>query len=386
MTHNIVKFTNKNLNVLPQRLREAREALEMTMIELANRIGITRQAISLYEAGARTPEPHIMTEIVRELKQPISFFITDRPNSFGIRDTIYFRSFKSKTKKQNKHCEIYANWFSEIAYYVTKFVNTPTVNLPEISPPISGRYSFEEIESAAIECRKLWGLNMGPINNLVNLLECNGITVTRLNSNTETIDAFSFWQGTQPFIFLKSSKNSSCRSRFDAAHELGHLILHRGISELDLEKDLKHIEKEADKFASAFLLPFTTYPLEVFSVRLPAFIELKKRWKVSIAAQITRCLKLGIITEDQALSLRKQLSTNKWRKIEPLDKEIPFEQPQLIEGSFKLLLENHIKDKYSILSDLNLSNEIMEQFTNIEFNTVDSSESTAQINVNIYSM
>ncbi|MBK8210507.1 MAG: ImmA/IrrE family metallo-endopeptidase [Rhodospirillales bacterium] len=63
----------------------------------------------------------------------------------------------------------------------------------------------------------------------------------------DTVSAFSFWEGGHPFIFLGADKQSAARSRFDAAHELGHLILHRGVAEEDLEADLNRFEREAHR-------------------------------------------------------------------------------------------------------------------------------------------
>ncbi len=40
------------------------------------------------------------------------------------------------------------------------------------------------------------------------------------------IDAFSVWYDAKPYIFLSSDKGSNVRTRFDMAHELGHLIMH----------------------------------------------------------------------------------------------------------------------------------------------------------------
>jgi Zn-dependent peptidase ImmA (M78 family) len=176
----------------------------------------------------------------------------------------------------------------------------------------------------------------------------------------DTVDAFSFWEGARAFIFLGADRGSACRSRFDAAHELGHLVLHRGIDEEELEADLKQIEREADRFASAFVLPSTTYPLEIFSTRLSAFKELKRRWKVSIAAQIYRCSDLMLLSEEQVLNLRKQLSANRWRKTEPLDDEILLEQSRVLEKSLELVLGHTDQRPEDILLALRLSRETVE--------------------------
>lgn len=331
------------------------------MTDLGEKIGVSRQAVSLYEDGQRTPAPDILVRIVQELGQPISYFTTERPVAFGLRGPTFFRAFKSKTKRTNTRCEILSDWFSQTASYFSGFVNFPAINLPEIPGPKRGTsYSESEIEDAATACRRHWGLGDGPIANVVSLFESKGIIVARTEFGDESVDAFSFWEGPRPFIFLGADRESACRSRYDACHELGHLVLHRGIDSSDLEADLDRFESEANRFAGAFLLPERTYPLEVFSSRLAAFIHLKRRWKVSAAAQIYRCADLEILNEQQVLSLRKQLSAHRWRKREPLDDTIVPEVPTIMEKSVSLLLENRRKTTAEILSGIRLAQPTVE--------------------------
>jgi Zn-dependent peptidase ImmA (M78 family) len=182
----------------------------------------------------------------------------------------------------------------------------------------------------------------------------------------ESVEAFSFWNGPRPFIFLASEKEAGVRRRYDLSHELGHLVLHRWIeqSELEHRPTLKAVEGEADRFAGAFLLPSTSFPNEIYTTRLDAFIPLKERWKVSIQAMIYRCRDLDLIDSDQALNLYKQISFRKWRKKEPLDdpRIIPVEQPRLLKRAVELVLESGRKHPDDILNDLRLSEEWIEAF------------------------
>lgn len=361
--------------LLPDRLKEAREAIELTMEELGCRVGITRQAVSLYEAGERIPEPPIMMRLIQELNQPISFFTSERPITFGKRSTIFFRSYEPKIKRTNKKLEILSSWFVQIAAYFNNFINLPTVNLPEVQPPQHGsRYTFCEIERIATECRRFWGLGDGPISDLVTLCENKGIVVARIKFETNIIDAFSFWDGSRPFIFLGSDKNAACRSRFDVAHELGHIILHRGVSDIEIENDLELIEKEANHFASSFLLPEKSYSAEVFSLRINTFLELKKRWKVSIAAQIYRCHALNLISQVKFKNLMRQISIKKWREIEPLDLELSIEKPRTMRKCLKLLVDNNIKNPNEFLSEIKLNADSIRKLLFLDSAANDSSD------------
>src|SRR5689334_686467 len=141
----------------------------------------------------------------------------------------------------------------------------------------------------------------------------------------DDVDAFSTWQDGRPFIFLADDKKCAVRSRFDAAHELGHMILHRHLTQDEIEDPdtLNRIEHEANRFAAAFLLPAKTFISEIYSSNLKQFLDLKKRWKVAIGAMIYRCKDLGVFDERLHVNLRKQMSFQGWVRHEPLDDEIP---------------------------------------------------------------
>jgi Zn-dependent peptidase ImmA (M78 family) len=202
------------------------------------------------------------------------------------------------------------------------------------------------------------------------LLESKGIVVCRYEMQDENVEAFSFWNGPRPFVFIASEKEAGVRRRYDLAHELGHLVLHRWIEQSDLEDrpTLKAIEREADKFAGAFLLPSTSFPNEVYTTRLDAFVPLKERWKVSIQAMVFRCRDLDLIDDDQTLNLYKQISFRRWRKNEPLDdpRKIPIEQPRLLKRAVELVLESGKKHPDDILNELALSAGWIEAFCSLE--------------------
>jgi Zn-dependent peptidase ImmA (M78 family) len=174
---------------------------------------------------------------------------------------------------------------------------------------------------------------------------------------------------------MASDKESGARLRFDLAHELGHLILHRWVDQAELESKtaLKAIESEADRFAAAFLLPSTSFPHEVYTPRLDAFIPLKERWKVSIQAMVHRCRDLDIIDADQALNLYKQISFRKWRKKEPLDdpRKIALEEPRLLKKAAALVLESR-KHPDEVLNELALSADWIETFCCLQPGTLKS--------------
>jgi Zn-dependent peptidase ImmA (M78 family)/DNA-binding XRE family transcriptional regulator len=340
--------------LLPEKLAEAREAYGLNLTELAERLGVTRQAVSRYELGTLSPSPEIMTKIAATLEQPLVFFTTSRPASTLAAGAAFFRSFKSTSATSRRVCLRQRQWLIDGYSYLSRFINFPEVKLEEHS---EDSYNQEDLEQIAKQCRRHWGLGDGPIDNMVELLEANGFVVARAQFNESKIDAFSFWHGSRPYIFLGADKSSACRSRYDAAHELGHMILHGGMTLEQLEDlpTLVRVEKEADRFASAFLLPLSSFPNEIYSSKLSHFIELKKRWKASMAAMIYRCSTLEIFGEDQVLNLRKQMSMQKMRSNEPLDNVIPVEVPRSLEKAGDLLLKSGIKHPEDFVNEIALS-------------------------------
>lgn len=361
--------------LIPSRLRDARKVARLSQTELAERVGVSRQAVSAYERGDKSPEPATFEKIADVLKQPVPFFTNADGDAFGTSTTKFFRKFGVETARRNEACDVLGEWFVQTAAYLARFVNYPQPSLFEAAPTsASGRYAPEEINEIALNVRKQWGLGPGPISNVLALLESKGIVVCRYEMEGENVEAFSFWSGPRPFVFMASEKEAGVRLRFDLAHELGHLILHRWVEQSELENKsiLKAVEAEADKFAAAFLLPSTSFPNEVYTTRLDAFLPLKERWKVSVQAMVYRCKDLEIISDDQALNLYKQISFRKWRKKEPLDdpRRIPLEQPRLLRRAIELVMESKRKHPEEILNELHLSARWIETFCALQPGTL----------------
>jgi Zn-dependent peptidase ImmA (M78 family) len=132
-------------------------------------------------------------------------------------------------------------------------------------------------------------------------------------------------------MFLVPDKQSASRRRFDAAHELGHLILHSQAAHGD---DV--LEAEANAFAGALLLPAEPF-LSEFPRRLDwqALLVLKQRWGASLALLVRRAFDLQAISEATYRRAFQQLNQLDWRRIEP--QEPSMERPSLIEKALKVL-------------------------------------------------
>lgn len=312
------------LGVNPQRLKEARIIRGLTAEELGNRLSITKQAVSKYENRKSNPSPETIEKIVSTLNVPVSYLTNE---DLTIESTLkqsafFFRKKKQTLKADMEYARIKLKWASEInsaLYEITQTTNN--TNLPDFMDSLS-------IEEKANELRYYWDVGLGPIENITRLMENNGIAIYSLDTKKE-IDAYSQIVNGIPFVVVNCSRGSAVRWRFDLAHELGHIILHKDVdaNELEDSERYKHIEKEANRFASAFLLPEITFSSSLAGDKMAYFKNLKTKWGVSIAAMIYRAEQLRLISNSKAESLWSDYSTRGWRKKEPFDDEILHEKP-----------------------------------------------------------
>ena len=174
-------------------------------------------------------------------------------------------------------------------------------------------------ESAAQVVRARWGLGERPVANMLHLLESRGVRIYSLTAENNQLDAYSlYWHG-QPFIFLNTAKSGE-RGRFDAAHELGHLVLHGE----HLVPNRPAAETEANRFAAAFLMPRASVLAQGLRDATPDRILAAKRiWKVAAIALAHRLYELDLLTDWGYRAVCVQLSQWGYRRTEPrgIDRE-----------------------------------------------------------------
>jgi Zn-dependent peptidase ImmA (M78 family) len=234
-------------------------------------------------------------------------------------------------------------WLRQLAAFVGTRVDLPPVNLPDFQVQDHRRLAIEDIERFAEATRRFWGMGDHPISNVLWLLENNGVIVGRLQFEAAGMDGVSQWAhfDGRPYMLIASDKDCAVRSRFDAAHELAHLLLHRAVDrkQLNTAADFKLIEQQAHRFAGAFLLPARTFSQEALFPTLDRFRSLKAKQRVSIALMVKRASDLNFLSEEQERRMWMAYARRGWRGHEPLDGELEPEQPRLFRKAFELLFE-----------------------------------------------
>lgn len=341
-----------------ERLTRAREARGITQTSLAAMIGISSAAISQYEKGQRSPSSDMLTKIATWLNFPMHYFLQEADQR--VSNPIFFRSMSSATKIARLSAKRRFEWLLDIVRYFRGFVRLPPVNFQCFT------YDFpsitrDEIETAANLTREHWGLGPGPISNVTWLLENNGAIVVRQALCAKTLDAFSSWSNDDtptPYVILGAEKMCAVRSRFDAAHELGHMVLHRNIDERRLRDSVcfKEAERQANYFASAFLLPEDNFAQEVdFAPNLEMLVALKSKWRVSIAAMVKRLRNLRLISAEREHRLFINIGRRRWRTEEPLDDQLEIEEPRLLQKMLEILISKNMINEQSLTIDIGLS-------------------------------
>ena len=341
-----------------ERLKSARTIRGLSSTELAKLIGVSKQAIWQFENQSNIqPKPENLFMLAQTLNFPTSFFLERNWQSVSA-GKCFYRAGSATTKKlketQKELNVIRAKMYS----FLKDHVEFPALNLFCLSKEDS--LDDESIENFAREVRKYYGMDDLPIGSMVNFMENNGILLSQFQLPDVKFDAVS-----QPVFVDDSTQiaitpyngalSSFVRIQFTLAHELGHWLLRHMDSDEDSlsVEDYKENEHDANLFAASFLLPRDTFLKDLPSnPNLYVFVELKKKWRVSIQAMIYRAHYLERINYNQYQYLIKQVSKNGWRTHEPLDDQFMIPQPTLLRKAIELLVEQNVMTKKDLLYNL----------------------------------
>ncbi|EMC0779864.1 XRE family transcriptional regulator, partial [Enterococcus faecalis] len=353
----------------PKQLTSARISRGLTMKELAEKSGLSRQMISNYESGKTIPKAESLLKLLSVLNFPRSFF--SKETSELTTGATFFRSQSASTKRVRDMQKERLKYLFDVYSRLSSYVNFPNLQLPDVLDKEIYDITEADIIEKAYQLREKWNLGANlPIDNLTQVAEKNGILIAEANMSDTTLDAVSRWIIDRPFIMLTDNSESAVRRRFNIAHELGHILLHNSIESIHdySAQDLKNIiEKQANLFASHFLLPSEAFSDSLLSTSLDYYVDLKKYWGVSIQAMIYKTYLLGLINDDQRLYLNKRISANKWRTKEPYDDILPVEKPKLLKMVIEMIINNDVVSQNELFQLIKLPKDELEKITGYEF-------------------
>ena len=345
-----------------ERLRLARVAMGLTLDELGKRVKATRQYLNQLEQDLKAPT----TDMIHALSAVLG--VAPRFFSLTTRDSVrpeqcHFRKLRTTPVSVVSQVLARGTLLDGFVDRLDRELELPQVSFPDIQVS-----SGIEIEEAAEEARLQWALGSGPISNMMRVVENAGAIVSFFSGVSERVDALSI-DRPRPMIIRNKAKSAACRLRFDLAHECGHLIMHRGVETGD-----KTTEDQANRFASAFLLPRSSFIHEFPRTRFLNWQEifaLKLRWKVSAAAIVRRAYDLKIISADQYRTGYIHISKTGQKKVEQYDDIITAEQPELLNSAVAALEQAFPGAVRRIAEEAGLEEEMFSNVAGIELPPVE---------------
>jgi Zn-dependent peptidase ImmA (M78 family)/transcriptional regulator with XRE-family HTH domain len=316
------------------RLQIAREFKELTQKTLADEVAASPALISLCEAGRKNPSVDLVQAFGEVLGFEPEFFFQEVDDCFR-EEQCSFRHRRSAPERMKTKIRAHATLIGMVIGRLRSLLRFPPQDIPSF-PLTTG--TATEIEDTADNCRKHWNLGLdGPIMQVGRVFERAGVVIVPHLVKTTKIDAFSRC-GPTSVIFLNKSIPSTSRWNFDIAHEGGHLVMHSGMETGSIET-----ERQANRFASAFLMPRRAFSHE-FSVAEFSWrhvFSFKRRWHTSASSIVRRAFDLGLIDAVQYRKAYKYMSFQGWTtKGEP--EEPAFQEPELLSAAL-MSLGNRVK-------------------------------------------
>ncbi|ARC77957.1 DNA-binding protein [Pseudomonas aeruginosa] len=349
----------------PGRLIQALAARGLSQVALANMVGVSPATISKWKSGQQSPEAEALQSLAQVINVTPEWFTRPLPEKCSLP---LFRSNASAHANARTMLEARLEWAQDIALALSEFVDFPDVTLPKRVFTDPEQITSADIEHAADECRDLWNLGRRAIPDLAMAVEGAGVILVREETGVSTIEGLSAWSPalSRPIVLLAADKQNGFRSRFDLAHELGHLILHKGIDRSTDPARHKLMEDQAHRFAGAFLLPAESFAMDVKSpVTLDSLLLLKQRWGVSVAAMVMRLRALDIIDDDAKGLLFKRRSARWGVKAEPGDDGRAPEQTRLLKRTIELLASSGVLPADAVSAYVGLSTNDIEMLAGL---------------------
>lgn len=323
------------------RLDLARRKSGLTKGALAEAAGISPRNLTSYKKAEQEPTAETVACLAAAVGFPVGFLYGDDVDELRS-EGVSFRSMSSLTAQQRDQ----ALGSGALALLMSDWIEARF----ELPPSDVPEYQRVDPEVAAEAVREAWGLGEGPVPSIVHLLEAHGVRVFSLAEESRAVDAYSFWRGPVPYIFLNTRKTAE-HSRMDAAHELGHLVLHRHGGPSGREA-----EQEAYRFGSAFLMPAGSIRAKApRTATVDQLAQAKTRWKVSVANLAYRMHQLGMISDWQYRSIFIDLNRRGRTKepIAPGHEQLRHETSQVLEKVFRALRAERVS-RAAVAQDLKI--------------------------------
>ncbi|GAA0435786.1 XRE family transcriptional regulator [Lentibacillus halophilus] len=329
--------------------------------QLSEMLNVTEQAVWQYENYYTSPKIQNVNDLKSIFYVKSKYFykkdILSRyfePENIPVMNIAYRSNVMnviSKTQSEAKHVE----FLDSFVNYLTTYIKLPTQKIIQLRDDVISYLNttnddrHTQINKVAKTARQRLGFRNDSNDNLLFLIEKSGVFVFE-KAIGEEIDAYSLWTNRErPFIILGNLKRSAVRRNFDIAHELGHLLLHYKLEFTHLDrKGHKAIEKEANQFAGAFLLPEEAFLEDMQTVARTtnpdAYTDLKTKYKTSMQVLGYRAASLDILDAKTHRNFYAALHRKGYLKREPIDEALQIQKPQKVKSIIDFVAKNGLID------------------------------------------
>lgn len=242
----------ENGGFIGQNIARLRLDRELSQDEIASKAGISRLALGKIERGEVIPKVGTLQALASALGTSVADLITVvRPL-----ESVRFRSPKVKGREQIL-AEV-SRWLQGYCWLEKELHKEQTFTMASL------RGSSRAPAELAKRARDLLKIGAEPIRDICGLLEQNGVKVLLLKKKSDAFFGLSVAEkdGGPAVVVNTWERISVERWIFTAAHELGHLLLHLHEYQRQESDEPKQAEREADTFASHFLMPEKTFASE----------------------------------------------------------------------------------------------------------------------------
>ena len=240
-----------------ERLRIARDSAKITQASAANAIGVARTTIIAIEQGERRARMNELRQLAKLYGTSINALLREEAVHVDLAPR-----FRKVVGSDDQAAEA-AALMAELAKAEVELENLLGVrrvrNYPPERPLLPGDVRAQA-EQDATELRQRLGLGMGPVSDIVTLLEMElGVRVYVRRFDGRISGVFAYDDILGPCMLLNANHPRERRTQ-SAGHETGHLLSTRREPEVLHNNELENSREEryANAFARSFLTPART--------------------------------------------------------------------------------------------------------------------------------
>ena len=304
-------------------LRYYRLSKGMSKKALAEACAVTPMAIGHYESGARRPNMDVLERIASALDIRLVDLLKRRNSNLVFKHGEFRKNSRMDKAEQDLIRESVEEYFSRF-YDVIEVLGGDV--LPK-APKCDCIQLGKDAESDAAALRKHLQINpVGPVHDLVEILENRGVLVMVLANENDNFSGMNGFVNNRPYVVVNGSKSPE-RNRSTIVHELAHLMFN-----WPEEVQGKAQEDRATAISGAFLLPANDLRRELGMRRSGVTKDMTlvaKEYGVSMMLLAKRANLCGIVGDSAYKSFCIMASKAGWRKQEP--ERISAERPMLFE-------------------------------------------------------